>query len=56
MNSNVRHGLRPFSEVLMDWMYHVEDDWKKKGEPLPEPMKKGFADMRAKVNKPKKAA
>ncbi len=56
MKSNARHGLRPLSDVMLDWMDHVEDDWNQKGEPLPEPMKKGFADMRGKIQKPPKAA
>lgn len=56
MNSNVRHGMRTLADVMLDWMGDMEDEWKKKGEPLPEPMKKGFTEMRGKINKPKRAA
>lgn len=53
MNQNARHGLRPLSDVMLDWMDSVDDHWK--GQKTPPAMAKGFKDMRTKLRTPRAA-
>ncbi len=55
MNSNVRHGLRPLSDVMLDWMDSIDEHWKTEEKEQPPAMKKCFKKMREKIKTPRAA-